>query len=368
MKLNWFSYYPQYDGYGRFSSRMVQALQRAGAEVFAYHLGDLERPPWLLEQMQIDWDCLTITCCPPFMLKRVPGRHWLFSMTEGSQLPDGWAETINHSGVERVLVPCRHNAEAFRNSGLQLPVSIIPGGTDPQEFPLIIDRPKRPYTFLTFADRNERKGWQEVWDAFYLAFGGKTTGTMDVRLLIKYRPDENNVTSVMANAEGLDPRIIFWGDDVSNIADVYAQADCLALPSRSEGWGMPHREAGMSGLPVITQAYSGMDDGHTREWAIVVEQGEMRPIPKERAVSSLGEWRVADKQELAAKMRRCYEQPPLAAAFGQQAARWLCQHQTWGHSANSLIDLIGASEPAAPSVERYASLRDTDTGGYEYAV
>ena len=38
-------------------------------------------------------------------------------MTEGSRLPDKWTQAIADSGVERVLVPCEHNAAAFRDSG-----------------------------------------------------------------------------------------------------------------------------------------------------------------------------------------------------------------------------------------------------------
>jgi glycosyltransferase involved in cell wall biosynthesis len=264
-------------------------------------------------------------------------------MTEGSILPPDWADTINNSGVERVIVPCQHNADAFANSGVTAPISVVHGGTDPAEFPLRTE-PRdaaKPYTFLTFADRNERKGWHEVWDAFYLAFGGKTTGTMDVRLLIKYRPDDNNVTTVMAGAVDADKRIVYQGEDVADMAMLYAQADCLVLPSRSEGWGMIHREAACQGLPVITQAYSGLSDAH--EWAIVVEKGVMQPIPRERS-TSLGEWRVVDVAELAQKMRWCYERPTEAAEFGRQAAAWIRDNQTWTHAASALIDLLNASE------------------------
>lgn len=358
MKLNWIGYWMQEDGYGRFNTRLVRALQQAGVDVRAVHIGELERPAWMLDQLAIDWNQLTITCTPPYMVTPVPGRHWLYTMTEGSVLPDGWAEAIHAANLERVLVPCQHNADAFANSGVNVPIHVVHGGTNPDEFPLTQREPAGipwvPYTFLTFADRNERKGWHEVWEAFYLAFGGKTTGTMDVRLTIKYRPDDNNVTTVMAAGGELDPRIIYHGEDVAAMRDLYAQADCLVLPSRSEGWGMIHREAAMMGLPVITQAYSGMDDGHTRQWALVVERGQMQPIPKERS-TSLGEWRVVDKQELAATMRRCYEQPHAAALFGRKAARWLRQHQTWRHSADVLLALVREREPLA-------------TGGYEYAV
>lgn len=342
MKLNWLGYWNQSDGYGRFNTRLIRALQRAGCDVRAVHISELDRPPWLLAQLRLDWSHLTLSCMPPFMLQRVPGRHWLYTMTEGSLIPPEWVERIHRSGVERVLVPCQHNVEAFRQSGVEVPISVVPGGTDPNEFPLVQHAPKRPYTFLTLADRNQRKGWHEVWEAFYRAFGGKTTGDQDVRLIVKSVPTGNNVTEVIAQGQNLDRRIIWQIERAPNMATVYAQADCVVLPSRSEGWGLPHREAASMGLPVIVQAYAGLDDGYTHEWAIVVDGGQMQPIPREQA-HCLGEWRVVDVQELVAAMRACYERPEQARAHGLRAAQWLRQNQTWAHSAQHLIELVRQS-------------------------
>ena len=344
MKLNFFAYYMDHDGYGRYSSRVVKALIQAGVEVAAHHIGVLDMPAWMQTQHAPDWSRLTISCIPPYMVKRVPGRHWLLSMTEGTRLSDGWAEIVNAAGVERVIVPCQHNADAFKASGVTVPIHVIAGGTDPDEFPLTARVPGKPYTFLTFADRGFRKGWDEVWEAFYRAFGDEFDGDQDVRLIIKYRNGEDNVTSVMAAANSAETRIVYDASDTPDIATLYAQADCLVLPSRSEGWGMIQREAAMMGLPVITQAYSGLDDGHTRAWAMVVEAGALERIPP-GAASARGEWRVVDVAALAAKMRECYENPGAAAAFGYAASSWLRQQQTWGHTAAALIELMRESAP-----------------------
>lgn len=340
--INWIAYYHQTDGYGRFNSRMVQALQEEGISVKAATMDSLHMPSWLQEQEHIDWDGLTISCMPPYFVKSVPGQHWLFSMTEGSELPKDWVETVNESNVERVIVPCPHNAKVFRNSGIRQPVSVVPGGTDPDEFPVVHHaRPEgKPYTFLTIADRGARKGWEEVWEAFYIAFGGKTTGLQDVNLVIKSRPKEGvTLPSFMSSAEDKDKRIIYRIEDVKDMAEVYSMADVLALPSRCEGWGMPHREAAMMGVPVITQQYSGLDDGHTWAWAIVVEGGKLMRVPKEHK-PSVGEWMVVDVDALADVMYRCYKNQEATKEVGLAGAKWLRENQTWQHAAVQLINLI----------------------------
>lgn len=340
--INWVGYqYDPHDGYGRYGTYMVQALQRAGAQVVPLVVENLAMPTWMLTKLGFRADALTISCLPPYLLRSAPSaRHWLLSMTEGSELPDGWAASIAAGGVERVIVPCRHNAAAFGGAGLGLPIDVVPGGTDPDAFPVRAPRRhSRPYTFLALADRGERKGWFEVYNAFYAAFGGSKSGVMDVRLIFKSRPDGEKVASIFWDAENADRRLVFQAEDVENVADVYAQADCVVIPSRSEGWGMPHREAAMMGLPVITQRYSGLDDGHTEEWAIVVEGGHLRPIPADLEHVK-GEWLWADKHALAAAMLRCYHNPIEAARRGQNAARWLREHQTWDHAATTLLERI----------------------------
>jgi glycosyltransferase involved in cell wall biosynthesis len=340
--VNWFGYnWRRVDGYGRYSAYMVQALRRAGVSVTPHFVGAADAPAWLCNEWGVAWDRPTISCMPPFYLRRLPqgsGPHWLLSMTEGSELPQGWAKAIAWAGIDHVIVPCEHNADVFRRGGVTCPVSVIHGGTDPDEFPRLPQRTTaRPYTFLCLADRGKRKGWGEVYQAFYAAFGGKTTGDLDVRLLVKSHPDDEMVRFIL-RAPDLDKRLVFVNEDYDDMADLYAQADCVAMPSRSEGWGMPHREAAMMGVPVITQAYSGLDDGHTDEWALVVEGGRMERVEGDSNIAGL--WRTCDRYELARIMRRCYDEPAWAAAKGQQAAQWLRANQTWDHAAANLLQLL----------------------------
>lgn len=341
LRINWIGRYGESDGYGRFNSRMVAALNEIGVDVYPITRDHLHMPDWMLHWHGIDHTLPTIFCMAawdlPFPDHRWAGRKWLFTMTEGGSVPDKWLHYIRPHGFERIVTPSEHNAELFRNCGLDLPVSVCHGGTNPDEFPLIERdyKPGHPYTFLVLADRGGRKGWDEALIAFYKAFGSPED-TPDVRLLIK-AVEGDKVLSKLAVAENLDTRLAVWAEDVPNMRDVYAQADCFVIPSRSEGWGMPHREAAMCGLPVITQRYSGMDDGHTDEWAIVVNQGR---VINDRDEDGPVTYRKVDVDELADVMRACHEEPQTAALIGKEAAAWLCQNQTWLHSARRIVDLL----------------------------
>ena len=305
-------------------------------------------PAWMRAQQGLDFDGLTVSCLPPFYLRTLPaeatGRHWLITMTEGSALPLGWAETINRSGVERVIVPCQHNADVFYAGGVLAPIDVVPGGTDPDEFrPGRICADPHPYTFLAIADRGARKGWVETWQAFYQAFGSPEQ-TPNVRLIIKSRPDGNDMLTLIAKAESPDPRLSIIMQDM-DMAEFYRMGDCFVGVSRSEGWGMIPREAASCGLPVITQCYSGMEDGYTNQWAIVVEGGRLENIPS-HFEHIAGQWLKADVSAVADAMRNCYEHPDVFRRRGRLASEWLAQHQTWDHTALRLLDLIGQYDGA----------------------
>jgi glycosyltransferase involved in cell wall biosynthesis len=316
-------------------------LRRAGAEVSPWLGQQTKAPVWMQQGWGMDtaWSDLTLSCLPVLYLYPIPGRHWLLSMTEGSEMPDGWAEIINKRNIERVIVPCEANAETFREAGVKAPVHVIPGGTDPDEFPVITTRPERPYTFLALGDRGSRKGWAEVWQAFYGAFG-TPQDTPDVRLIIKVRPESNDLLDMIGKASNPDPRIRIWNEDVADMREVYAAADCFCFPSRFEGWGMPPREAAMMGLPVIVQQHSGLDDGHTDEWALTIPTGKSEAIPT-MFENIKGQWWKADIGKLADAMHWCYDNPDAARRWhGIKGAAWLREYQTWDHSALKLLNLI----------------------------
>ncbi len=93
------------------------------------------------------------------------------------------------------------------------------------------------------------------------------------------------------------------------------------------------------GIPVIVTKNSGLDDGHTDDWALVVETKHRVKIPASFPNCS-GFWWKADIGELSEMMRWCYENRNEAAEHGRQAARWLRENQTWEHSAQALKALI----------------------------
>jgi glycosyltransferase involved in cell wall biosynthesis len=132
--------------------------------------------------------------------------------------------------------------------------------------------------------------------------------------------------------------------------DVYAQSGLLRVPDRADGrWarGLPPaaEAAGHKGYPSSRRAHTvgteiGLDD-----WAIPLEKYTWRNVPKAMMAEPFpdgrqAQWATCDVDEVADKMRWCYENQDDARALGLKAAQWLRDHQTWDHAARALIDLL----------------------------
>jgi len=346
LALNWLNYRMiKEDGYGRFGVHFVRALARAGVRVTPGLMSMLEMPGDLLRMTALDFSRLTIALMPPHELKAVPGRLINFTMYECTRLRKGWIDQINNL-CERVIVPAPWLLEVLDSHDCAVPMHAVPGGIDPHEFPVVHRNGNRPYTFLALGDRGTRKGWDIVWQAFYKAFGDDTR---DVRLVVKSRSGgirwgngDSRVWIDFSNTR--DTRLSAWSDDADTMLDVYAQTDCFVFPTRAEGWGLPPREAAATGLPVLAPRHTGTEIG-LDDWAIPLEKYTWRNVPKAMMAEPYpdgryAQWATCDVDEVADKMRWCYENQDDARALGLKAAQWLRDHQTWDHAARALIDLL----------------------------
>lgn len=340
MRINWLNaHYYHYDGYGRFGLKFIRALSRMGVEIMPGLAAQMmEMPGWMHRMAGFDFTRLTISLMPPHCMPHTGGRHWGYTMTEAQGMPPDWAAFLNNK-VERVVVPCEWLVEVMEETGVRRPVSVVHGGVDEAEFPLIERQhdPDRPYTFMALGDRGNRKGHDLAWLAFCRAFEPDD----DVRMIIKRRSYGED-SPIIDNTQSPDPmsrKIAIWAEDVRSMSDVYPAADCFVFPSRGEGWGMPPREAASMGIPTIVTRWSGLEVG-IDNWATrTIDNytiGDAPYIPN----ALRGKWANPDVDELVAHMRWCYDNRDDAREKAKTGAQWLHKHMSWNDSAKQMHSLL----------------------------
>lgn len=330
--FNFLAYnYWQSDGYGRMAQRIVKALLKAGVNVRPDLTDVLDYPHWQQQAAGLDVGRDNLFLAPASRIRSLPGRVFAWTMYEATVLPEGWTDILN--GVHRVIVPCEWLREVMRENGVYVPaVSVVPGGIDPDECPLLPRNTHRPFTFMLLADRYSRKGDDIGYMAFFKAFGRGASANNDVRLIMKMRDK-----IVTARHIG-DPRISIWQENVPNMADVYARADCYVFPTRGEGYGMPPREAAACGLPVIATRWSGTAD-NIDHWAIPIDNYEM----EYSTLEGHGEWARPDVDECAEHMRWVYDHQDAARALGERSSAWLKANETYDCAAAKIMQIMSGA-------------------------
>jgi glycosyltransferase involved in cell wall biosynthesis len=286
-----------------------------------------------------------------------------YTMLEATRISDGWVKAINDT-CERLFVPCEQNKEAFKDSGVNCDIAVIPLGIDPELFP------ERDYTteddefiFGTMGTLTWRKGTDVLVRAFERAFPKKQYPK--VQLYIKTLPaKEFNLTvAPYLNKEMLQDtdRYIINTSSMSPemlVSDFFHKIDCFVFPTRGEGYGLPPVEAMCTGLPVIATNFSGCADYMDKEYSYPLDY-DLVPVPYEPQTDRQGKiynaswkgysqdlyhpeqmWAEPSEDHLVELMREVYEDRKASKAKGKKAAKYVRKNLTMVNSANKIIDYL----------------------------
>lgn len=319
LKLAWISLsHDATAGYGKVGYDMGGALAHAGAEILGFR--------------DFDWDWRIAVGGP---------RAWLLgkgdgivndliwhSMFEANRLPPDWVGVLNRCAA--VWVPAQWNVEVFRRSGVTRPLFVAGYGVRTDTFcPMKDGLPDSDgnYIFMwagtSLGDGvhlGDRKGGELVIKAF------RALNLPDARLVLKVNPN-----SAVTRING-DDRIMIIAASLSQLqyATLVASAHCFVYPSRGEGFGLQPLEAMACGLPVIAPAYSGMSEFIGPAVAVVLPtRGETTAHLYKPIYGHECEWADLHVDDVADRMRWCYDHREEAQAIGCRAAAYVADRWSW---------------------------------------
>jgi len=258
-------------------------------------------------------------------------------------IPADWILQAN--ALDEIWVPSTFNRETFLNSGLKVPIHVMPLGVNPDYFNPKIRafRPSQRYTFLSVFEWGERKAAEALFRAYHHAFSRQD----DVLLLLKVINTDPGVDvrqqiAAMGLPENGPPVVILYNQDLPahQMGSLYRSADCFVLPTRGEGWGMPILEAMACGLPVIATDWSAHTDFMTEDVAYPLRVERLIPAKAKCPYYKGFRWAQPDEHHLAHLMRHVYENREEAAAKGAQASEKALGGWTWRQAAQKIKDRL----------------------------
>lgn len=266
-----------------------------------------------------------------------------FTMLEVDGLPAEWVRQANL--MDEVWVPSSFNARTFRDSGVTVPIHVVPLGVDPAYFSPRIRSQKAggKFTFLSVFEWGSRKAP----DILLRAFSDEFSIKEPVQLLCKVNNFDPGVSIRAEIAQmGLRKdggRIVIAENQILQqyeLGVLYRSADCFVLPTRGEGWGMPILEAMACGLPVIATNWSSQTDFMTEENSLPLQIDGLIPAIAKCPYYEGFHWAQPSYEHLRTLLRWVYENQDQARAIGERGAQDAAQHWTWAHAARCMSELI----------------------------
>lgn len=175
-----------------------------------------------------------------------------YSMFESTAIPDKWVFRINNV-FDAVVVPDPFLVEVYKNSGVTVPIFVIPLGLDLSTF---LNEPVKktkndPFVFANFSAYGIRKNQKTLVRAFYKAFGNDPS----VKLWINGRYSEGDCfEKIKKEVESLEVSNITITKYCFNKEEYlgnFKKIDCYVSLSKGEGFSIQPREAMTLGIPVI---------------------------------------------------------------------------------------------------------------------
>jgi glycosyltransferase involved in cell wall biosynthesis len=243
---------------------------------------------------------------------------------ETDRIPDLWIQQLNK--MDLILVPCEDNLLTVRKCGVLTPVEKIHYSCTTEEYdeeltPFVIPGASHAFKMLAICQYSKKKGIDPLLKAYLSEFREQDNTV----LLLKtyFGPNDGQaetqkmaeILNVMKNALRLKkyPKVQLIHEvlDFHDIKRLYATADLYCLPSRGEGWGVPHFNALGYGLPAIATRGTGPEEFITPECGWLVNSHLSpcidMPHPHEFMYTAKDNWHEPQVCDLKRCMREAYE-------------------------------------------------------------
>lgn len=175
-----------------------------------------------------------------------------YSCLESTQIPKEMVQRFNNF-FDAVIVPDAWNREVYKQSGVKVPIFVVPEIIRLDDF-LSHKKQKKDKKTFVFGCANvvvPRKNYLKLITAFNEVFRGRS----DVKLFINARAAESDeyccIQSLLKRLK--NNNIVFSVKPLLREAyiDFMTSLDCYISLSRGEGFAIPPREALAAGVPVI---------------------------------------------------------------------------------------------------------------------
>jgi len=242
---------------------------------------------------------------------------------ETDRIPKQWADMLNK--MDLILVPIEQNRIAAQKSGVVKPIVVVPYSFNIERYKrkidsLVIPGADNSFKFLSILQYSKKKGMDPLLKAYFTEFTREDPVILILKVYIGPNDgiqERNRILSIINAMKGIlrlnnYPPIKLIHEVMSHdqIEKLYVSSDCYILPSRGEGWGVPHFDALGWGLPTIATKGTGPEAFITDECGWLVDS-HLSPVcdmphPHNFMYTGKDNWREPHVCDLKTCMRNAF--------------------------------------------------------------
>jgi glycosyltransferase involved in cell wall biosynthesis len=252
-------------------------------------------------------------------------------------LPEHWVASLN-AHYHACAVPHDAVARAFRDSGVRIPLHVVPQGFT--RYPRVERSPPEGVFRVGFIGVPvRRKNLHALYEACLRLHREIPSLRLAVHVARWYDWLDRSVWRHVAEAPFVE-----WSEGVRSrdeVAAWYASLSCYVYPSSAEGWSFTPRESMDLGVPTVVSAIPVHDE--------LVRSGFCTAIPSRRSEPALyeggvfGEWSAIEADDVVHALREVYGDPESAERKARDGSRWI--EERWSND-ETLLGLRSVVESA----------------------
>jgi glycosyltransferase involved in cell wall biosynthesis len=258
----------------------------------------------------------------PILWKLHQCRHvYIESVTPANSVLDRLAYRLVFSKCPLMIVNSKDTEESFKKLGLNCrSIALVENGIDHSVLKPFVRRKRDPVRIGVVGQVIPRKGH----DVLLMALKRLRRQGLDFRLVVVGEGEAEFTKKLRASAIDWQlERFITWSGVIYDKQAIYEQIDVLAVPSRSEAFGLVAIEAGAAGLPVVASRVGGLQS--------IIVDGETGILVAPEA-----------EGELADAIGRLITDPKLRRAMGEAGRRRVESQFGADRMADNFISAIAA--------------------------
>ncbi len=243
-------------------------------------------------------------------------KAFAYSMLESDALPPKWKDVLNK--YAKVIVPDPFYIDVYKNSGVRVPVEVMP-------LPIILDEffaiPKKKrgeeFIFGMAAGAWDRKGFVKLIKCFKKLYGSNPA----VKLKLHSRFGSGMKDIIQALNDANCSNIIFTTGEISrkDYVQWMSDLDCYVFPSRGEGYSISPREAMAAQIPTIILNHTAHKTICDSGWVISVPANKKIPAAYEVfGGKTFGNFFDCEDKDLMDAMERVVKAPQVDTAGGKE--------------------------------------------------